>query len=375
MAAELLSMPAPPQTAQPPQPPQPLLSEQAVFAKHLFIQGYPLWSPDPDLLPPARQRAGLRIGDVGTVDERGEFDVFFNILETSLGSAFSLPNFPSIEDADVHRGGGDILPREVVSSPETPWDVEPFDELTVGGATRKTTQYGATLSGDGAHIILPQGAQLFELGHHDRRLFENHAREHGADWLEHFKDRLGWPRSNSLYLLTGFYKTCSWSIASFSMQTAANTNPVGVHCTLVEVDERLIRDDSVWQPTGRFKRKIGPPPDRQGKDNQTIFIRGITVTPNLSEQGQNEEREPGYLSMLFGPIGFLNSLVRDSTKATVTEPPKENATVQHVPQISQASHPSEIINRYLLTKEPSAKVAVTHDSQWIAMLKLLGKGS
>ncbi|KAI9574445.1 hypothetical protein HD554DRAFT_38653 [Boletus coccyginus] len=96
-SAELLSMP-------------PLLSEQAAFAKHLFMQGYPLWSPHPGLLPQARQSTGLRIGDVGTVDERGEFDVFFNILEATPGSADSLPIFPSIEDVHVRRDGGDILP-------------------------------------------------------------------------------------------------------------------------------------------------------------------------------------------------------------------------------------------------------------------------
>lgn len=114
-------------------PPQPLLSEQAAFSKHLFIQGYPLWNPDPDLLPRTRQRVGLRIGDVGTVDERGRFDFFFNILESTPGIADSPPNFPSFEDDDVRCGGGDLLPREVVSSPETPWDVDQLDVLTVGG--------------------------------------------------------------------------------------------------------------------------------------------------------------------------------------------------------------------------------------------------
>jgi len=116
-------------------PPQPLLSEQATFAKHLFIQGYPLWSPDPDLLPQAHQSAGLRIGDVGTVDERGEFDAFFNILETTPGSPESPPNLPSIEDLDIRRGGGDLLPRQVVSSPETPWNVDQVEVLTVGDVT------------------------------------------------------------------------------------------------------------------------------------------------------------------------------------------------------------------------------------------------
>ena len=115
--------------------PQPLLSEQAAFGKHLFTQGYPLWNPDPDLLPRARQSVGLRIGDVGTVDERGRFDFFFNVLEFLPGSAGSLPNFPPIVEDDVHCGGEDLLPRQVVSSPETPWEVDQLEVSDVGGIT------------------------------------------------------------------------------------------------------------------------------------------------------------------------------------------------------------------------------------------------
>ncbi|KAG8216998.1 hypothetical protein J3R82DRAFT_7311 [Butyriboletus roseoflavus] len=337
-------------------PPQPLLSEQAAFAKHLFVQGYPLWNPNPDSLPPARQSVGLRIGDVGTVDERGRFDFFFNILESLPGSADSLPNFPPIEEDDVRCDDEDLLPREVVSSPETPWQVDRLEVLDVAGVSRRTTEYGATLSDDGAHIILPQGAQSFELGLRHRQLFENYAREHGADWLERFRDRLGWPRSNSIYLLTGYYKTCSWSIASFGMRTAANTDPVRVHCTLVEVDERTIRDASVWQPAGRFKRKIGPPPDRQGQNNQTIFIRGITVTPSLSEQEPSEQREGGLLGRILSLSRSLNPLAGDSNRETATETPKSDVKIEHVPNLTQVNfilHHRDLDQRSHLLGVPS----------------------
>lgn len=176
---------------------------------------------------------------------------------------------------------------------------------------------------------------MFELRSQHRKLFESHAREHGAEWLERFKDQLGWPRSNSLYLLTGFYKTCTWSIASFGLQTAANTNPVYVHCTLLEVDERTIRDESVWHPAGLFKRKIGPAPDRQGKNNQTVFIRGITITPSVSKPSQNEERPTSsLLSKLITRTLFLKKPIR-STGATATDTPGSNVTIQHVPPVSQ----------------------------------------
>ena len=203
-----------------------------------------------------------------------------------------------------------------------------------GVASRRTTQYSATLSHDGAHIILPQEAQSFELGLEHRQLFEDYAKEYGADWLERFRRQLGWPRSNSLYLLTGFYKTCSWSIASFSMRTAANTNPVHVHCTLKEVDDRVIRDDSVWQPAGRFKRKIGPAPDRQGRNNQSVFIRGFTITCKPPEM-ERSERQAGLLGVISTTTRFLSTLVGASAAPTAAETPESDVMVQHVPQISQ----------------------------------------
>lgn len=91
-----------------------------------------LWSPDPVLLPAACQSVGLKIGDVGTVDERGRFEVFFNILEPSPGISGSLPlNFPPVVENDTRCVDQDLLPREVVSSPGTPWNVDQLDMLTV----------------------------------------------------------------------------------------------------------------------------------------------------------------------------------------------------------------------------------------------------
>lgn len=354
----------------------PLLSEQAAFAKHLFTQGYPLWNPDPVLLPQSRQNVGLRIGDLGTVDERGRFEVFFNIFEPPPGGTGTPPNFPSIEENGIRCSSDNLLPRQVVSSPETHWDVDPLDVLTASDVTyvdnspnnhataadcrasRRTTQYTATLSNDGAHIVLPQGAELFELGLHHRKLFEKYARERGAGWLERYKDQLGWPCSDSLYLLTGFYKTCSWCIASFSMQTAANTNPEHVSCVSLEVDELLIQEDSVWQPAGRFKSKVGPALDRQGRNNQTVFIRAITITPNIFERGQSEQQQAGLLGMLSASARYLNTMMGGSNRAAETETPKSDVIIQHLPNISQVGSVSLLKFEHTLTHLPITRLLI-----------------
>ncbi|KAF8452398.1 hypothetical protein L210DRAFT_3354560, partial [Boletus edulis BED1] len=44
--------------------------------------GYPLWTPEPmSTLPEDYQEHGLQIGDVGTVDSDGQFDVLFDICK------------------------------------------------------------------------------------------------------------------------------------------------------------------------------------------------------------------------------------------------------------------------------------------------------
>ena len=112
--------------------PRPPLSGRAAFEKHLFAQGYPLWSPDPELLPPVHQDDGLKIGDVGTIDEFGGFDVFFNLLDFTSGTTDSPLNFTS---NDVRRGGEDLRPRVVVSSPQTAWNVKRSISVGVTYAT------------------------------------------------------------------------------------------------------------------------------------------------------------------------------------------------------------------------------------------------
>ena len=65
------------------------LSFQEVYAKYLqqTDYGYPLRMPEPmSTLPQSYQDDGLQIGDVGIVDNRGQFDVLFNICKRSDNS-------------------------------------------------------------------------------------------------------------------------------------------------------------------------------------------------------------------------------------------------------------------------------------------------
>ncbi|KAF8417904.1 hypothetical protein L210DRAFT_2465196 [Boletus edulis BED1] len=43
--------------------------------------------------------------------------------------------------------------------------------------------------------------------------------------------------------------------------------------------------------------------------------------------------------------------------------------MEHQPKLSPPFHPSDIINRFLLNKNQNARVAITHDTQWMDMIK------
>ena len=100
------------------------LSHQDAFARHGFLEGYPLWNPAPVLLPRRRQTDGLKIGDVGVIDRDGCFNALFNIcnpcdlaLEREHGfpSDFTRIKKPSIVDYNS------FPPGHVFSSPKTSW--------------------------------------------------------------------------------------------------------------------------------------------------------------------------------------------------------------------------------------------------------------
>jgi hypothetical protein len=87
-------------------------SFQDVYAKHLqhAVYGYPLRMPEPmSTLPQNYQDGGLEIGDVGVVDNNGQFDVLFNICKHSDNPLHDLrgvpENFQPVQQGKVKFSG------------------------------------------------------------------------------------------------------------------------------------------------------------------------------------------------------------------------------------------------------------------------------
>ncbi|KAF8549067.1 hypothetical protein OG21DRAFT_1515569 [Imleria badia] len=327
-------------------------SPQDVYAKCLpNNRGYPLWFPEPSSrLPSSYRQDGLQIGDVGHVSRKGTFNVLLNVcfgphhaLHQDLGASFGFDPIKLI-DRQV----------EVISNADPPGCVITSPGITQPSQTPQRDGYYefTPSSAKGAILILPDGATSHDLPANER--FRQVAVERAFDWYEVAKELYGESiSSGSLYLVTGFYKARTWSLASFS-DAAAATEPRHIRVMPRNGDGTTAGRD--WKCSFPVQYRDGPGPGHNGSVNQTIFISGFKIAVRddvLGWMSQKPEVQPvpdvrprqrpcfsRFLKRLFGK------------KNTSKRPRRENrgADVKDVPALSQPFHPSDIINRYLLNK-------------------------
>lgn len=125
----------------------------------------------------------------------------------------------------------------------------------------------------GALLILPEGAERHDLRNH--RLFFETATRHGVDWYRFAEEHLGRMISHdSLYLITGFYKTRSWSLAAF--ENAAGSGEFSAQFKMTQVGGSNIAGTYTWETTRALDWRVGPA-ENYGFPNQSVFIRGFKV--------------------------------------------------------------------------------------------------
>ncbi|KAF8553762.1 hypothetical protein OG21DRAFT_1196424 [Imleria badia] len=388
-------------------------SPQDVYARHLISpRGYPLWTPEPSHQFVVYRRDGLKIGDVGVViPEDGCFDVFFNIClpqDHHFHRATGVPdNFKRIElsDTDIRtvvsaENPGRIIANSSVRSVRT---IERPADSSSERTRPSGLEYEFTLSSsEGALLILPEGAERHDLRNHHR--FLEVATQHGADWYRFAEEKVGQIIDNdSLYLITGLHKTRSWSVAAF--EKTAGTAEHSAQFRVSQSGSDSIAATYTWDTTRALDWRVGPV-DNYGLANQSVFIRGFKValrtgifgTKWISVKADAPSTRPNPARSL-GAVGgdSLFAYVFSSTGKTTQSSGSgvqdevaansalddarneiqnsgalavgEHVVIQRIPEASQAFHPSDIINRYLLDKEPSANIAITHDDDWITILE------
>ncbi|KAF8137628.1 hypothetical protein EV363DRAFT_1536876 [Boletus edulis] len=367
--------------------------------------GYPLWTPQLKIeLRESYQLEGLKIGDVGIISSiDGSFDVLFNLTlprnEQPYPKLVREDFTPVILDPDADFTTQDdavsahgIFPRasvELISQ-----EVQLDDQKPSSLSTE-----------DGAVLILPEGARSCDLANEKRFLDE--AIQHGVDWYECATDSNKAGRlinNDSLYLITGFHKARSWSLGSAERQNdSSHQQRRSFKFKVGQIQQDGVTARSyLWATTHGFTGRVGPMypyeiPNHLRDErlrrgiNQTVFIRGFRITVNkllLLFKTVSVETRQG----TFGGVGtFVKKLLwgrpSESTSSSGAEDATDNTvdqdslgnharlhtdtrmTIDRVPDVSQTFHPGDLINQYLLKKEPRAKLALTHDSLWIEMLR------
>ena len=127
-------------------------------------------------------------------------------------------------------------------------------------------------SSEGALLILPKGAENYKL--RKRQIFRDVATRHAADWYNFAEQHLGRIITrDSLYLITGLYKTSFWSAAAFHQATG------NAESTAQFKASHAGGGDSVsytWETMRALDWRVGPQID-VGIPNQSVFINGYKI--------------------------------------------------------------------------------------------------
>ena len=124
-------------------------------------------------------------------------------------------------------------------------------------------------------LILPQGAQRHRLA--KELLLLDVVIQNAVDWYRFAREQLYRNiRNDALYLVTGFHKACSWSLASFN-----NTEASSAWCKLVQSANGgpILTAHSTWGAARPLEWRIGPR-HSNGIPNQSVFITGFKIAVN-----------------------------------------------------------------------------------------------
>ncbi|KAG6369268.1 hypothetical protein JVT61DRAFT_15513 [Boletus reticuloceps] len=326
---------------------------QHVYAANLKQEfGYPLRTPKPNSrLGQPYVKEGLQIGDVGFVDDDGEFIWLFN-------SKFPLSDSDKLEKLPEEFHNRTLTPPDTFIEFPEPVLKHGFDPETVftfgvernllpERQRRATYEFTAT-SKTGAILILPGGATLSKLEDKQKlKEFRQHATKYALQWCQYAE-------RDSLYLITAAYKTKTWTLGSFYE---------GLPGKEILVHQQSGENTTVYRWEHQFNVHHRQGPGDNDGDNQTVLVQGFRITMRwdwlrMIERVERPERWFARVLATFWPI-------RKSLRWL------SQTKIEHVPtrNLSQPVHPLDVINRVLLDKNPRAKVAVTHDNAWIEMLE------
>ncbi|KAE9404218.1 hypothetical protein BT96DRAFT_916987 [Gymnopus androsaceus JB14] len=367
------------------------LVESEIYARLLLPRkkGYPLWKPKADeRLPEEYRRMGVRIGDIGILNDSGGFDYLFNAClpaDHPLNAGRVPHDFvqlKGIDDSDTIGSAREYGPGSHVDS--NPSHIHktrfplPLGQPRIPGVSR---EMGAGLSfrssaSKGALLILPEGGMRID--HQQYTRFYKYAADCARSWYIYINGPLARGAHNgSIYLVTGCDKARAWGVASF-----LDARPETVSLEFEEQPE-------YWFSTCNSATSLSDADDVFENQSGCVFLRGFKIAVQIP---------PFMRSLSIGSkVTYISHLDADELlpkpkSTTFSMPPasewwfrrymasgSSNTTHEcsvdgseidlNFPARYQAYHPSDVINRWILSNNDEVDVAITHDDDWASVIQ------
>ncbi|KIK62477.1 hypothetical protein GYMLUDRAFT_164878 [Collybiopsis luxurians FD-317 M1] len=260
--------------------------ESEVYARSMLPQkkGYPLWEPKPDEhLPEEYRRVGVRIGDVGFLNESGGFDYLFNVClpaEHPVNAGRVPPDFEQLLGMDDPR---DITRRTYPLGSHIPSNaahIRKNRQTNLPGQLRiprVPREVGAGLTftssaSKGAFLVLPEGGCRTD--HQRLTTFRTYAEKHAPSWYAHINGPLAREiNTRSIYFITGVDKARAWGVASFT-----DVHPSDVLLEFVpDEPKRAGGLPEYWFSTSNAASSLSGADDVFENESGCVFLRGFNV--------------------------------------------------------------------------------------------------
>ncbi|KIK60187.1 hypothetical protein GYMLUDRAFT_614472 [Collybiopsis luxurians FD-317 M1] len=326
------------------------LVESEVYARLLLPRkkGYPLWQPKPDEhLPEEYRRVGVRIGDVGILNDSGGFDYLFNAclpadhpvnagrVPLDFEQLSGMDNTRDITGlAQAYKPGSDIL-----SHPSHIYKAAKSYHPSQRPVPRVPPQVGAgfifsSSVSKGALLILPEGGSKSD--HQQLITFRNYAAEHARSWYAHANGPLARGINNgSIYFVTGCDKARAWGVASF---TDACPSDVSLEFVPSEPGRRG-GPPGYWFSKCKAASSSSDADDVFENQSGCIFLRGFKVAVRI----------PPFTTVVESIVTNTSDLETDDLL------PKPKSTGFSIPPI-----PKWWLIPYLIPRVPSSAVSRKH---------------